>query len=207
MEKMTIHRALSELKLIDAKIEKQTVDIYPVGLYQKDKKIGSLHTPEEFAVSAQSKYDSVMGLIERKVAIKKAIVEANAKTKVKVAGKEMTIADAITYKAVVNFKSQLADSLRSKFLSAVGAMNKSNEQIEKNCQAILEATFGKESTKVSSGDLENVRKPYMDANEVRLFDPLKIQERIETIENEVEAFKTEVDAVLSEINATTFIEI
>ena len=37
MEKMTIHRALSELKLIDAKIEKGIAAINPTGMYQKDK--------------------------------------------------------------------------------------------------------------------------------------------------------------------------
>ena len=47
----------------------------------------------------------------------------------------------------------------------------------------------------------------MDANEFHLFDPLKVAEKVESMEKEVADFEMEVDAVLSEINAVTFIEV
>lgn len=66
MEKMTIHRALSELKLIDAKIEKQINELIPSGVYQKGKLVEGYITEADFEKSAKSKFDSVNDLIERK---------------------------------------------------------------------------------------------------------------------------------------------
>jgi hypothetical protein len=205
--KITIHRALSELKLIDAKIERQIDELIPAGIHQKGKLINNYIPENDFKSSAQSKFDAVNDLINRKNVIKSAIVAANGYTKVTVAGKEMTIADAINYKSVVKYKRNLAKMLRDRLNSAVSAMNKNNEAVEKNIQAILEATFGKENVKVGKDDVEAVRKPYLEANEFHLFDPLKATEKIETIEKEVAEFEAEVDAVLSEINAITFIEV
>jgi hypothetical protein len=206
-QKMTIHRALSELKLIDSKIEKQINEIVPSGIYQKGKLINNYVKEEDFSTSAKSKFDSVNDLIARKNAIKSAIVEANGVTKVKVSEKEMTIADAINFKAVVKFKKKLIETLKARQQQAVAQLNQQNTIVEQNVQRILEATFGKENVKAGKDDVESVRKPYMDANEFHLFDPLKVAEKVEAMEKEVGDFEMEVDAVLSEINAVTFIEV
>lgn len=206
-QKMTIHRALSELKLIDSKIEKQINEIVPSGIYQKGKLINNYVKEEDFSNSAKSKFDSVNDLIERKNAIKSAIVEANWITKVKISEKEMTIADAINFKSVVKFKKKLIETLKARQQQAVAQLNQQNTVVEQNVQRILEATFGKENVKAGKDDVESVRKPYMDANEFHLFDPLKVAEKVESMEKEVGDFEMEVDAVLSEINAVTFIEV
>jgi len=49
MERMTIHRGLSELKLIDSKIKKRIEDIDPLGVYQKDKKVNGVYDKDDFA--------------------------------------------------------------------------------------------------------------------------------------------------------------
>lgn len=206
-QKMTIHRALSELKLIDAKIEKQINELEPNGIHQKGKLINGHITEVDLQKAAQSKYDSVIELIKRKTLIKSAIVKTNGETKVKVGGKEMSIADAITFKTVVEFKKQLVERLKLTHSHWVGQLNKNNEVIEKNVQTLLEHTFGKEGIRTGKEDLEAVRRPYMEANEFHLFDPLKVKDKIEMIENEIAEFEADVDAVLSEINAVTFIEI
>lgn len=206
-QKMTIHRALSELKLIDSKIEKQINEIVPSGIYQKGKLINNYVKEEDFSTSAKSKFDSVNDLIARKNAIKSAIVEANGVTKVKVSEKEMTIADAINFKAAIKFKKKLIETLKARQQQAVAQLNQQNTIVEQNVQRILEATFGKENVKAGKDDVESVRKPYMEANEFHLFDPLKVAEKVEAIEKEVGDFEMEVDSVLSEINAVTFIEV
>jgi len=206
MEKMTIHRALSELKLIDAKIEKQINEVLPSGILQKGKLVNGYIQETEFEKAAKSKYDSVNDLINRKNQIKSAIVAANGVTQVKVAEKQMTIADAINFKAVIKFKKKLIETLKQRHKQAVGELNKHNEAVNQNVQRILEATFGKENVKVGKEDVEAVRKPYLEANEFHLFDPLKVDETVEKLEKEVSEFEAEVDAVLSEINAITIIE-
>lgn len=204
--RMTIHRALAELKLIDAKITKQTNDIIPTAYYQKGKLIAGYMKEEEFIALANSQYDSVTDLIKRKSLIKTAIVLANAKTIVRVGEVDMTIADAITNKASIQLKKNLTNSLRMKHQKAVADLNKNNEIVDANVQRLLEATFGKENVKVGKEDVEAVRKPYLDANTFHLLNPLDIEKRIEAIEKEVSLFEAEVDAALSEINAVTFIE-
>lgn len=206
MEKMTIHRALSELKLIDAKIEKQTNEIVPSGVYQKEKLVENYVTKEDFEKNAKSRFDSVNDLIGRKIKIKSAIVNANGLTQVTIGDKQMSIADAINFKAVVKFKKKLIETLKARHRTAVATLNKNNELVNANVQRILEATFGKENVKVGKDDVEAVRKPYLEANEFHLFDPLKVDETVEKMEKEVSEFEAEVDAVLSEINAVTIIE-
>lgn len=206
-QKITIHRGLAELKLIDAKIEKQISEIEPTGFYQKDKLINNVIKLEDFEKSAQSKYDSVIDLIKRKNTIKSAIVKANNTTPVKVGTKTMSIADAINYKTAIQFKKKLADSLKAKQNKMIATVNNSNTIVEANVQKILEATFGKENVKAGKDDVESVRKPYMEANEFHLFDPIKVGSLVEQLELEVSEFEMEVDAALSEINAVTFIEV
>lgn len=206
-EKMTLHRALAELKLIDAKIEKQISEINPTQIKQKDKLVGGYIEEKDFNSQVQSKFDSINDLINRKITIKSAIVTTNGITKVTVAGKEMTIADAINMKAVVLFKKKLVGKLKTDYQQTIAVLNKNNEAVNANVQRILEATFGKENVKVTKDDMDAVRKPYIDANEFTLVDPLKVIDKVEEIEKEMGAFEADVDAALSEINAVTFIEI
>jgi regulator of sirC expression with transglutaminase-like and TPR domain len=206
-QKMTIHRALSELKLIDSKIEKQISEIIPTGIYQKGKLINGFLQDDGFKENAQSKYQSVNDLISRKIAIKSAIVQANGVTMVKVGEKVMSIADAINFKAAVKFKKQLAARLKQMHNAAVGEMNKNNAIVDQNVQNLLAAALGKDSVKTDAKDVDSIRVPYMDANEFHLFDPLDAEKKVEEIEKEVGDFEMEVDAALSEINALTFIEV
>ena len=204
---MTIHRALSELKLIDAKIEKQTKEIFPVAYYQKDKKIFGRYSQDEFKKAAEGTYDSIIALIERKNKIKCAVVTANAATKVKVGGVEMTVAEAINYKTLINFKKALVETLRAANKKMTAEMNKGNEIVAANCQKVIEVTFGKDNVKVQPSDIAAVTTPFMEQNEYHIFDPLNVEKKIETLEKEYMDFEAEVDAVLSESNAVTFIEL
>lgn len=206
-QKMTIHRALSELKLIDSKIEKQIAEIVPTGIFQKGKLINGFMQEKDFEEAAKSKYQSVTDLIGRKNAIKSAIVQANGVTQVTVGEKQMTIADAINFKAVVKFKKQLVARLKQLHQGAVANLNTNNEIVEQNVQNLLAAALGKDSVKADAKDVDSIRKPFLEANEFHLFDPLEVTKKVEAMEQEVGNFEMEVDAALSEINAVTFIEV
>jgi hypothetical protein len=206
MEKMTIHRGLAELKLIDAKIGKQIEQTIPSGIKQKDKKVFNVIEEEEFAKKAQSGYDSVLTLIDRKNKIKCAIVKKNADTIVKIGDNEMTIADAINFKTLIDFKKQLIYSMRQKHNKALSDLEKNNAIVDQNCQRVIEVTFGKDNVRVQPSDIESVKKPFMEQNQYHLVDPLKIDDKLNELEKDVITFETEVDAVLSEINAITIIE-
>lgn len=205
--KISLHRALAELKLIDSKVAKLVKEIEPVGVKQKGKLINRIYDEETFTQNAQAKLQSINDLIAQKIKIKSAIVDANAKTMVKVAGKEMSIADAITYKSVISYKKTLIEDLKTKYARTKADMESKNILVEQNLQKVLEATFGKDNVKTTKDDMEAVRKPFLESNEWLLIDPLKIENTIEKLEKGISEFESEVDAILSEINAVTVIEV
>lgn len=205
--KMTIHRALSELKLIDARIAKQISEIEPVGLYQKGKLIGGFLRESEFNNSATSSFQAINDLIERKVKIKTAIVKSNSKTMVEVGDKNISVADAISYKSIILHKKALIHRLADQYKKYTGDMNNRNEQVEANCQAIITAAVGKDNIKSDSKDIDAIRKPYIDAQEFHLADPIKVAEKVKEMETEISDFESDIDSVLSETNAVTFIEL
>ena len=206
MERMTIHRALSELKLIDAKIEKAIASIRPSGVYQKDKLINQQFRREDFEADAKSYYDQSLDLMRRKTAIKSAIVASNGLTSVLVGGKTMTVADAINAKVIVKFKKKLIDTLIAQHRAMVAALNNNNNVVQANVQKLLEAALGKDTAKADKGMVEAISAPYIATNEFHLFDPLGVDGRVKELEKEIGAFEADVDAVLSESNAVTFIE-
>ena len=202
---MTIHRGLSELKLIDAKVSKQLQEIDPIGGYQKGKLINNRIKEEDFKNNAKSNWDSMTDLLNRKTKIKSAIVLSNAMTKVKVGDREMSIAEAITKKENIETYRNIIDTLKMKVKKVHAVLNESNEKVKNNCQQVILATVGKDST--DTKQIDEISKQFMITNEVHIFDPIEIEKKIEELEKDYMEFKSEVDAVLSESNATTMIEI
>lgn len=209
MEQMTIHRALAELKLIDARIEKAIQQVEPTGVMQKDKLVNGFFQKADFEKDVLAKYQSVTDLIERKNKIKSAIVTANGKTMVKVAGKEMTISDAITYKTVINVKQMLVDSLKNKHSKVKAKFITENEKVYSVALENAKIMIGKqgdERVKPTDEDVKAIVEPFVKRNEFHLIDPLKVDELTVKLQEELDNFTAEVDAVLSEINAVTFIK-
>ena len=207
VQKMTIHRALSELKLIDARIEKAISAIEPTGVTQKDKLVNQFYNKDDFEKNAKANLQSVNDLIERKNKIKSSIVKANGITQVEINGEKMTIADAINFKQVIDFKKKLIATLEQKHRNAKAVAEKNNKQVEDNALRLAEAALQKDNVKINDGDAVAITEPYLTKNQFHLVDPLKVDELVEKLQTEVNDFESEVDAVLSEINAVTVIEI
>lgn len=209
-QKMTIHRALAELKLIDSRIEKAIGAIKPTGVMVKGKLVDGFHKKEDFENDAKAKFQSVTDLIKRKTTIKSAIVKANGVTDVTIDGKKMTIADAINYKVVIIFRKQLITALNREHNIAKAKFTTENERINNVALENAKIMIGKQGddrVKPTDTDVKNIVEPFVERNELHLVDPLEVDKLIETLEKEVSNFEVEVDAVLSEINAITVIEI
>jgi ribose 5-phosphate isomerase len=206
-EKITIHRALSELKTLDSRIEKAISEIVPSAIHQKDKPING-HLPiEEFKTRTVAQFNSATDLIKRKTLIKSKIVESNSKTRIKIGDKTMTVSDAITEKLNVEIKRKMIAVVKMKYQGTLNMLNDNNKKVEENCQAVLMATFGKDNTKATESDIKNVRLPFIELHTFHLCDPLKIDDKLKKMEFELAEFETEIDATLSESNAITTIEI
>jgi len=206
MEKVTIHRALSELKLIGAKIQKGIDELMPSGIIQKDKLVNGIYQKEDFEKKAKESFQSVSDLIDRRNKIKSAIVRANGVTMVKIAGEESSIADSINFKSVIVFKKSVIETLKKKHNGTKSSLEKNNAQIDANALQLAGVALGKAGIKIGDNDAQNIIEPYLQANKFSLVDPIGVENKVSEMEKKIGDFEAEVDAVLSEINAITIIE-
>ena len=97
-ETMNIHQALVELKTLNKRIESAIREgEWVVANKHSNGKIGGIDL-KDFVEEVKSRYQKVTDLIARAEAIKRAVVNSNAITKVTIAGKEYTVAEAIDMK-------------------------------------------------------------------------------------------------------------
>ncbi len=206
-EKMTIHRGLAQLKLLDSRINKKIARIPSCGFIKKDGLVNDLYKKDDFEKNLKSEYESVLDLIRRKNDIKCAIVKANGETTIKVGGNAMKIADAINFKTLIKYKRALIERMEAGHRNTVSAIESHNAETDDKAIRLAEKALGKENIKLTDKDVENVVKPFLENNRLELVDPLGVEQRMVDLDTEVLEFESEVDAILSEANATTFINV
>jgi hypothetical protein len=208
--KMTIHRALRELKMIDARIQKAIDEFEVAGAKQSGQLLTSTMSVEKFISDTIGAKQSIDDLIERKYKIKKAIVNANATTTVVIGLNTMTIADAINYKYVIDLKKSLFNRIERKYVQTESKVISENEKIKDIALQNAKIMLGKQSdSKVqpTDTDVKQIMDPYYERNKVEIVDPINAKEEMVKLRESIEIFESEVDAVLSEANAITIIEI
>lgn len=207
--KISITRALSELKLLSSRIEKSISDSDLVIAYKKSaKKVDNVNTPEEFSDNAKSSYQSTVDLINRRKAIKSAIVKSNAETFVTISEKTITVAEAIERKDSITFEKDLLAHMQRQYNQAKASCQAMNDRVQQKLDDLLLTTFGKESKqKITADEIESVSKPYLAQNEWVILDVLKLEAKIKELNDEVEGFLSEVDYILVTSNCITMIEI
>ena len=97
-ETMNIHQALVELKTLEKRIEAAIKEgEWVVANKHSNGKIGGIDL-KEYMENMKSRHQNVTSLIARAEAIKRAVVNSNAVTRVVIGGKEYTVAEAIEMK-------------------------------------------------------------------------------------------------------------
>lgn len=211
MQKMSVTRALAELKRIDERIQRDIgssvfVSV-TVGKDSNRKMASGNDTPEKVAANIQSNVDSLDALMSQRSKIKAAIVASNAKTLVNVGGREMTVAEAIELKSTVSTKSTLVDRMRQQMNQAEALVQSLNAKLDAQIEQNLTTIYGSEKSKIDSTTYDLVAKPQRNLKEAALLDPMKIANKIKALEDEISLIKTELDYALSEVNAKTEIEV
>lgn len=208
-ETMTIYKALSELKVLDARIE--TAINTPVYCCAKkhstDKVAGTDVTQIEKNI--RSYYDKAVDLINRRKAIKRAVVLSNAVTKVSVCGVEYTVAEAIEMKNHgKEFEQRLSSAMKRDYIKAQERISKENENgLEERADQYVTAIYGQKDSKTNAADIEKVRNDFITSNQFELVDPIGVLEKIDDIDKITSGFLSEVDSQLSVSNALTEITI
>lgn len=208
-ETMTVHKALAELKLLDGRIEKAIAEgVYCVANKHSNDKIGGVPL-DDYIKIMQGGYDKATDLINRRKAIKRAVVLSNAVTKVSVSGNEYTIAEAIEMKNHgVEFEKLLMNTMNTQYRNAQMQIKQENgKDLEQRAEQYVTAIYGQKEGKTNTADIEKVKKDFIESNTYVLVDPLHVLDKIEDLEKKINDFMAEVDSALSVSNALTEITI
>lgn len=208
VEKMTIHKALCELKILDSRINNAISSArFCLANKHSNEKVNGV-TVEEYQETMKASYNKASDLIRRREAIKRAVVLSNAKTIVKIGGKEYTVAEAIEMNNHgIDLKLQLKNAMKKQYDSAMTAIISKNSVVDDKATEYVVGLFGQKESKTANEEYEKARKSYIEANTMELIDPVNILEKIEALEVEIANFTTEVDSALSVSNALTEITV
>ena len=211
-EKMTVHKALAELKTMDDRISKAiSSTTFVLAAKHSAEKINGVKV-SDFKDKMRSSYQKVTDLIKRRDAMKRAVVLSNAVTKVQIGDKNLTVAEAIEAKNHgMEFKSKLLSAMSCAYTQAQSELTRNGgEALEKKAEqyvlAVIAAQPKDSKMSVDSDAMKALRQTYIENNTYDLIDPLDIAKVMEALDAEINEFNAEVDAALSVSNALTVIE-
>ena len=206
-EKMTVHKALAELKTLDDRINSEiTGSVFVRANRHNNMKIFGKAIPD-FMADTESSYQSVKALINRRNAMKRAVVLSNAVTKVEIGGVEYTVAEAIEMNNHgMEMLVELGSCVREEYSTVRRMVESENgDKLVKACENYIQATFGTKE-KINNPDIEMAQKVYMTNNTYDIVTGFDIEKVIKELTDRIDAFKAEVDSALSVSNALTVIE-
>ena len=208
-EKMTVHKALVELKTLDARIGKEiSGTTFVVANKLANAKISGVSITEH-SNGVKASYQKVKDLIARRKAIKSAVVLSNARTAVVIDGAKYTVAEAIEMK---NHGIPLLQSLLTKLggdyrRAQREAEGFNGDELERRADAHIANLYGNTDMKSASEEVKRLRSDFIAAQTYEILDPASVKTEMEKLENEINTFTVDVDSALSVSNALTEIEI
>lgn len=206
-ETMTIHEALSELKMLDSRINRKIESTsFCEANKHSNSKINGL-TIDDYKKNVVEVYQSINDLIRRRGAIRNALSNSNAITTITVGGKTYTIAEAIEMKKTgVDLLENLKLTMTEQYNSATRRIHMNNDALNEAADRYVQGLYGSKEKSVSE-EINKAREVYVVANTIDFIDPLGIQGEIEKLAEEIETFSHEVDSKISVSNALTTISI
>lgn len=211
MQKISVTRALVELKRLDERINKAIASglfvARTVGRDTNKKVVGSSDSVTAVEQRIQGSFDKVASLIANREKVKSALVMSNATTHVQVMGRSLTVAEAIELKSTVAFRTAFAAAMRNQLLQERAQIERANAQLDIEIETSLNALYGTDRTKIDAETAKSVGDVKKSQKEVALLDPSKIETKIEAVEADILNLSSELDFVLSESNAKTEIEV
>lgn len=209
---MSITRALVELKNLDNKIKQAIQGVHFIGVTTGKDNNKKVFIPSGNDVASaqqliQGNFDKATQLISNRQKIKAAVVKSNAVTEVRLAGKLLTVAEAIETKTSLPYKELLLTTLVQQANSANTHVTNINNKMNEDIDKALQVVYGNEKGKVQSEMYEQVAEPQRKQKEGAILDPAKIDLKIKSLQDEIQTIKSELDFVLAESNAKTEIEV
>ena len=213
---ITIHRALSQLKTTQARIEDRfSKDIYI------SSTIGKTGMAEGRPVDAvereiRSNYDSMCQLLRNFETLKLAIIRSNSgiteeSTNIRtgeVDGRQMTVAEAIAIqKYVLPFWSRFVGHLEAQLNETKRSVETANNQANREIYSMLDTFSNKDSKNLDQAQVNTITEAYQQNKFRRLVDPLELVRKIDKLHHQIDELAVSVDAFLSESNAISHITV
>lgn len=213
---ITIHRALSQLKTTQARIEDRfSKDIYI------SSTIGKTGMAEGRPVDAvereiRSNYDSMCQLLRNFETLKLAIIRSNSgiteeSTNIRtgeVDGRQMTVAEAIAIqKYVLPFWSRFVGHLEAQLNETKRSVETANNQANREISSMLDTFSNKDSKNLDQAQVNTITEAYQQNKFRRLVDPLELVRKIDKLHHQIDELAVSVDAFLSESNAISHITV
>lgn len=200
----SITRCLVELKTLDNRINKLISSTTFITYKTKNKNYN--YSEDDFKKGVLSDYQSLTDLIERRQKIKNAIVLSNATTEVEIAGKKMTVSQAIEFKNTIAYKINLLESLKRQRQHVTIETETHKIRVQQKIDENVRIICGKDS-KPDAQVIQTVSEGIAKGDPIEVFDPLSIDKVIKDLEETIEDFNANVDFVLSESNALTTVSL
>lgn len=205
-ERMTIHKGLSELKMLNSRIGELTrSSVFVAAALNGDTKINGLPVAE-YKEQLRGNFDRINSLIERRSSIKTAIMLSNAATIVEIAGESMLVVEAIERKSALDYEKYFLSTLKSQFSRANAQVTTENEKLPAKLETYLHNILGDKNV-AKAEDIRSLTELFNETRVYELLDPNQLAKNIPLMEDRLAQFEANVDAALSESNSVTYIEI
>lgn len=228
--KYTVNRVLAMIKTTKERInsELNTTDLFiAVAKGQEDNIRGV--SINEIERNIQGRFDKINALIDNYIKLKSAVIKSNVGIKpetdlttIEVAERNITMAELIDLRDIVygknissrstEFKVKFLNKLKQDYATAKTTFDFMQKNVDEEIANYIKALTG---NKKDDNNSDVATKATIDATtemlhkqkDPRFVDPLKIAEKIETLESEIRIFQEESDAAMSTQNALTTIEV
>ena len=212
---MSLYRALALRKSTKQRIEKEIGSVKFV-----ETTVGTSGTVSGISVASvektiQGNYDRIQALFENFNKLNKAITAANAgvtkdSTSIKttvVNGEKMTLADIIQAKTYLHYMNMLLKAMSNQLTNAKMKIEMNAQIVSDRCDTFLANMGGGDKATLSKDDVAAYSKQFHDNNDLRLVDPIGLENVVNDLCAKLEDFAVEIDARNSELNASTIIDV
>ena len=209
-ETMTVHKALCELKMLDKRIESSIAGAEFCRTNKHSNTVINGVPLKEYGDEIVSQYQSIVDLITRRDAIKRAVVASNAVAEVLIDGQKYTVADAVEMRRHgLDYRKSLLRTMTFQLKRArMEIESKNGDALSQAADKMVEVYYGRQTdVKAISEEMKATREKFIQDNTLDLFDPLRLEEKIKEMDRSISAFETEVDSALSVSNAVTEITV
>ncbi len=151
-------------------------------------------------------WQSSLALIANYRALKAAIVQSNAITRVTIGSTTMTVAEAIEWKKSIDMPARLRDNLAQQFTAVSSAIERHNAKVMAEAQQTSQTVIGKKDQS-SDGEYTRLVDQIMAHRGASMADAINVQSTLERLNREIEDFRSQVDLALTSSNVVTMIEV